>query len=133
MARAMADLTGPARDFLAERHLGTVATVRVDGTPHVAAVGFTVDPDTGVARVITSDGNQKVRNVDRDGYAALTQVDGRRWLTLEGPATVHREPERVADAERRYAHRYREPRANPRRVVIEVAVTRVLGSRTLLG
>ncbi|MDN5750845.1 MAG: acyltransferase, partial [Pseudonocardia sp.] len=33
----------------------------------------------------------------------------------------------VADAERRYARRYRVPRVNPERVVIEIAVRRVLG------
>ena len=68
----------------------------------------------------------------RQGYAAVTNVDGPRWLTLEGPATVHRDRERVAEAERRYAQRYREPKPNPERVVIEIDVQRVLGSHSLL-
>ena len=34
----------------------------------------------------------------------------------------------VADAERRYAARYREPRPNPERVVIAITVTSVLGN-----
>ncbi|MET9199090.1 TIGR03618 family F420-dependent PPOX class oxidoreductase [Gordonia sp. NPDC003585] len=124
---------GPtALEFLSERHLATMSTVRSDGTPHVVAVGFTYDPETGIARVITVDGSQKVRNVERAGYTALTHVDGPRWITLEGPATVHRERPRVAEAERRYAARYREPKPNPRRVVVEVQVRRVLGSKTLL-
>ena len=38
----------------------------------------------------------------------------------------------VRDAELRYAQRYRTPRPNPRRVVIEVRVERVLGSSDLL-
>lgn len=38
----------------------------------------------------------------------------------------------VRDAELRYAQRYRTPRPNPRRVVIEVQVERVLGSSDLL-
>lgn len=33
----------------------------------------------------------------------------------------------VADAERRYAERYRQPRENPERVVIEITVLRALG------
>ena len=37
------------------------------------------------------------------------------------------DPERVAEAVRRYALRYRQPAENPRRVVIEIAVDRVLG------
>jgi hypothetical protein len=36
------------------------------------------------------------------------------------------------DAELRYAQRYRTPRVNPRRVVIEVRIERVLGSSELL-
>jgi hypothetical protein len=42
---------------------------------------------------------------------------------------VREDPASVADAEARYAARYRTPRPNPERVVIEIAVTRVLGSR----
>ena len=127
------DLGAAALEFLTERHLASLSTVRADGTPHVVAVGFTYQPDAGLVRVITFDGSQKVRNVERAGYAAVNHVDGPRWLTLEGPARVSREPDRVRDAERRYAARYREPKPNPRRVVIEIEVTRVLGSATLLG
>jgi hypothetical protein len=55
-------------------------------------------------------------------------VDGRRWSTLEGRAVVRRDPESVADAERRYAERYKTPRENPSRVVVEIRVTRVMGN-----
>ena len=82
--------------------------------------------------MITREGSQKVRNAERGGYAAVTNVDGPRWLTLEGRATVHRDRDRVAEAERRYAQRYREPKPNPERVVIEIDVQRVLGSHSLL-
>lgn len=133
MARTAADLTDAATTFLTERHLATLATVRADGSPHVVAVGFTWDPETGTARVITSDGSAKVRNAERRGRGALTQIDGARWLTLEGPARVLRDADAVRDAEQRYERRYRPPRVNPRRVVIEVRVERVLGSSTLLG
>jgi hypothetical protein len=51
---------------------------------------------------------------------------------LEGRASVNRETDAVRDAELRYAQRYRTPRENPRRVVIEVQVERVLGSSDLL-
>jgi hypothetical protein len=34
----------------------------------------------------------------------------------------------VADAEQRYAGRYRRPRQNPLRVVLEISVDRVLGN-----
>ncbi|SIR89470.1 TIGR03618 family F420-dependent PPOX class oxidoreductase [Williamsia sterculiae] len=132
MPTTAADLTADALEFLTERHLASVVTLRHDGTPHSVAVGFTYDQERRVVRVITSDGKQKVRNVDRSGYAAVTQVDGPRWLTLEGPARILRDADDVQIAERRYAQRYREPRPNPRRVVVEIDVARVLGSRSLL-
>lgn len=115
--------------FLAERHLATLTTLRPDGSPHVVAVGFTFDPDTAIARVITFAPSRKARNVAaRPGdRAALCQVDGGRWLTLEGPAEVSDDPARVAEAVRRYAGRYRQPGERDDRVVIELAVDRVLG------
>ena len=45
---------------------------------------------------------------------------------------MNNEVDAVRDAELRYAQRYRTPRVNPRRVVIEVQVERVLGSSDLL-
>ena len=66
------------------------------------------------------------------GVAVLSQVDGARWLSLEGTSTVLTETDKVRDAELRYAQRYRTPRPNPKRVVIEVRVERVLGSSGLL-
>ena len=100
--------------------------------PHVVAVGFTFDPKTHIARVITTGGSQKAVNAQDRGVAVLSQVDGARWLSLEGKSTVNTESEAVRDAELRYAQRYRTPRVNPKRVVIEVRVERVLGSSDLL-
>ncbi|PPJ15708.1 PPOX class F420-dependent enzyme [Nocardia nova] len=132
-AAARIDLSPSALEFVTERHLATLTTLRADGTPHVVAVGFTWDPEAGIARVITSGTSIKARNADRRGYAALSQVDGPRWLTLEGPAEVWTERDQVAEAEARYAERYRTPRENPQRVVIAVRVARVLSSSTLRG
>ncbi|MFJ3667710.1 pyridoxamine 5'-phosphate oxidase family protein [Streptomyces sp. NPDC090106] len=118
--------------FWRERHLCTLTTLRPDGTPHVVPVGVTYDPEAGLARVITNRASAKARHVRAAGAdgapVAVCQVSGRRWATLEGRARVRSEPERVAEAERRYAERYeRAPRPNPDRVVIEIEVTRVLG------
>ncbi|MFF7636200.1 pyridoxamine 5'-phosphate oxidase family protein [Kitasatospora sp. NPDC008050] len=120
--------------FWEEYHICTLTTLRPNGTPHVVPVGATYDPVTGIARVITSSGSRKARNVLAAGEAgarvALCQVDGARWATLEGRAVVRQDAESVADAEARYAQRYRTPRPNPERVVIEIKVTRVLGRGT---
>ena len=128
MSRLPQDLAPETLAFLAERHLATLTTLRPDGSPHAVPVGFTYDPDGAVARVITSGGSAKVRHVRAGGRVALCQVDGRRWLTLEGTATVREDARAVADAERRYAERYRAPRENPARVVLEISVDRVLGN-----
>ncbi|WP_320068125.1 pyridoxamine 5'-phosphate oxidase family protein [Micromonospora sp. RTGN7] len=118
--------------FCRERHLATLTTLRTDGTPHVVPVGMTLDADAGLARVITSGTSAKARHVASAGTVgtpvAVCHVDGRRWLTVEGRAVVRADPASVAEAERRYAERYRTPRPNPSRVVIEITVTRILGS-----
>lgn len=127
MALDPAALPAAALDFLTERHLATLSGLRADGSLHVVPVGFTWDQATRTARVITSAGTQKARNVARGSRVALCQVDGWRWLTLEGTGRVVEEPAAVADAVARYTARYRPPRVNPRRVVLEVSVDRVLG------
>ncbi|MEU4399949.1 pyridoxamine 5'-phosphate oxidase family protein [Micromonospora orduensis] len=118
--------------FCAERHLATLTTLRADGTPHVVPVGVTLDPEAGLARVITSGTSRKARQVAAAGAAgtpvAVCHVDGRRWLTIEGRAVLRSDRAAVAEAERRYAERYRTPRPNPERVVIEITVTGLLGS-----
>jgi F420H(2)-dependent biliverdin reductase len=115
-------------DFWTERRLATLVTLRRDGTPHVVPVGVTLDVAARLARVICGGGSQKVRNVAASGLAVVSQVDGRHWSTLEGTAVVRDDPAAVADAVERYAVRYRQPRVDPQRVVIEIAVARVLGN-----
>jgi PPOX class probable F420-dependent enzyme len=120
-------LPGSVTEFLTERHLATLTTLRADGTPHVVPVGFTWDGGACTARVITSGGSMKARNAGAGGRAVLCQVEGRRWLSLEGVGTLSRSPDDVRDAEQRYAVRYRTPRENPARVVVVIRVDRILG------
>ena len=114
-------------DFLGERHLGTLTTLRADGSPHVVAVGFTFDAAARVARIITFAPSQKARNAARGGRAAVCQVDGGRWLTLEGGVRLVEDPAGVAKAVDAYAARYRQPGERADRVAIEIAVDKVLG------
>ena len=117
-------------EFWTERHLCVLSTVRADGTVHATPVGATLDVEAGLVRVICSGTSYKARTIQRLGSAAVavTQVDGRRWSTLEGRAVVSDDPARVEEAVRRYTKRYREPRVNPRRVVVEITITKVLGN-----
>ncbi len=124
------DLSADVLNFLAERHLATLTLLRPDGTPHVTPVGFTWDDERQLVRVITWDGSKKARLLSAadGGRAAVCQVDGGRWLTLEGPALVTGESGRAADGVARYAERYRQPkdRGDDRRV-IEISVDRIMG------
>ena len=133
MAFDLAALPPELEAFTTERHLATLTTLRPDGTPHVTPVGFTWDADAGLVRVITFAPSRKARNLQQGtgaspgGRAVVCQVDGGRWLTFEGPATVTDDPERVAEAVRRYGVRYRQPGERVDRVAIEVAVDRITG------
>ena len=128
MSLDLDDLGPDVLTFLTERYLATLTTLRADGSPHVVPVGFTYEPETRLARVITSGESVKARNAGRDGaVAALCQVDRARWLTLSGPVRVDHDPDAVADAVARYAERYRAPRENPLRVALVIEVTRILG------
>jgi len=126
-------LTPEQTVFVTERHLATLTTLRADGTPHVVPVAFTWDADARLVRITTERTSVKARNVARAAAAggarvALCQVDGGRWLTFEGTATVSDDPDEVAEAVRRYAVRYRQLEPNPERVVVLVRPERVLGS-----
>lgn len=125
MARTRDELTDADHQFLTERHLGTLTTLRADGAPHVVAIAFTYDD--GAVSIISSDQTQKVVNVEERGRAVVCQVDGRRWLALEGEAVVIRDPDGVAQGERLFERRYRPVRENPKRVVIRFEVDRILG------
>lgn len=132
----MLRLSAPRLAFVTERHLATLTTLRGDGTPHVVPVAFTWDAEAGVARVTTKPTTQKAVNARRGGAgglgrAALCQVDGRRWLTLEGTVEVADDPAEIAEALRRYEQRYRPPNPAVERVVLRVAVDRAMSSREL--
>jgi PPOX class probable F420-dependent enzyme len=125
------DLSVEVLTFLSERHLATLTTLRPDGSPHVVAVGFSYDSDAHVARVITWATSQKAVNARRMAAAgqraAVCQVDGGRWLSLEGPVRLVTEPELIVAGVEGYAARYRPPKQRDDRVVIEIDVDRILG------
>ena len=86
--------------YTAATILTTVTTHRPDGSPHVVPVGFGYDQESGLARIITFAPSKKARNLRAapGSRAVVCQVDGGRWLALEGPAEVTDDPSRVASA-----------------------------------
>ena len=123
-------LTPAMLDFVRERHLATLTTLRADCSPHVVPVGFSYDETAHVVRVITFFPSQKAINAQRGCRAAVSQVDGGRWITLEGVArlvTMESDPVEVRRAVEGYAARYREPKERENRVAIIIAVDNVMG------
>lgn len=111
-------------EFIAERHLATLVTQRADGSPHAVPVGFTLHQ--GNVRVITFSTSVKAKNAARGGRASVTQLDGARWVTLEGSVRLLTDATSVSDAVDAYARRYRPPKVRADRVVVEIEVDRVL-------
>lgn len=121
--------------FWRQRHHQSLTTLTPAGMPHTVPVAATLDPAAGLARVLTSRHSKKARNIAAYGGPSpvtLCQVDGRTWVTLEGHAEISDDPLVVADAERRYAERFRTPRVNPHRVILLVTVDRAIGSVSAL-
>jgi len=83
-----------------ERHLARLATVGVDGTPHIAPVGWSLDDDASVVQVggIDLPSTKKFRDVARNGRAAIVIDDvlppfRPRGVEVRGRAVVLHEPE----------------------------------------
>ncbi len=117
-------------EFLARRHLAGLTIVEPDGRPHVTPVGFTWDAEACLVRIITRASSRKARMLERHPglQAAVCQIDGALWITLEGHAVVTADPDRCATGVALYAQRYSSPAdLGPDRRVIEVTVSRWMG------
>jgi PPOX class probable F420-dependent enzyme len=121
------DITPEMLAFLSEYHLASLTTMRADGSAHVVPVGFSYDHVAQVVRIITFASSLKYKNALRGGRAVVSQVDGGRWLTLEGAVSGTDDIVRVAAAVDGYAARYRQPGEREDRVAIEIAVDRIMG------
>jgi len=78
-------------------HTGKLATVRVDGRPHVAPVWFVVDDD-GTIVFTTGEETVKGRNLRRTGQAAMCVDDERppfSFVAVEGPVTLSADLDQV--------------------------------------
>ncbi|GGR76631.1 PPOX class F420-dependent enzyme [Micromonospora fulviviridis] len=86
---------------------GKLATVRADGSPHVAPIWFVLDGDDLVFN--TGRSSVKGRNLARDPRAALT-VDEEHapyaFVTVRGPVTIGEDPVESLPWSTRIAARY---------------------------
>lgn len=112
--------------FLTDRHYATLTTLHRDGRPHVVPVGFSWWPDEAMALVSVPAVSQKTLNAERDQRVSLCQSVDHRWLTLQGHATVHRDPAWIERAVNAYKQRYGRVGITIERACIEIHVDTVL-------
>ena len=85
----MATLDDKARKFLEQPYVGTVTTLRQDGSPHSTIVWVDVDEDG--ASFNTAAGRAKPRHLERDPRLSLLVVDPEdtyKWVAVSGTAEL---------------------------------------------
>jgi PPOX class probable F420-dependent enzyme len=120
-------------EFLDNPFVGTVTTLRTDGSPHTTVVW--VDRENGQVSFNTALGRAKVRHLTHDPRVSLTVVDPEdpyRWLSISGRAELDEEG---ADAQidrlaKKYLGKDEYPwrSAHERRVTVRIEPERVDGS-----
>lgn len=77
-----------ALDFVTDRHLGVLLTVKADGRPHASNIGYATWD--GAVHVSTRAHQVKIANLRRDDRAGLhvTSDDFGSWAVVEGRATL---------------------------------------------
>ena len=85
----MSTLDDNARKFLEHPYVGTVTTLRQDGSPHSTIVWVDVDED-GLS-FNTAAGRAKPRHLERDPRVSLLVVDPEntyKWVSISGTAEL---------------------------------------------
>ena len=122
----MAKLGEKQRSFLDENpFVGTVTTLRADGSPHSTIVW--VDVDDGKVSFNTARGRAKTEHLDKDPRASLLVVDPNntyKWVAVSGPAEV---TESGADAQidklaKKYLGKNEYPWRNPQETRVKVLI-----------
>ena len=132
----MAALPPKVRKFLDGKHIGKLATVMDDGSPHVTPIWYMREGEMVVINTTTT--RVKYRNIERDGRVCFLVDDGYPHVILFGKARIAKERDRMKDIEKlaiRYTGKragtkaartrfWNEPRASieirPERLVVEL-------------
>ncbi len=121
----MATLNEKHRKFLEEPFVGTVTTLRDDGSPHSTIVW--VDVEDGKVSFNTARGRAKSKHLERDPRASLLMVDpnnSHKWVAVSGPAQL---TEEGADAQidklaKKYLGKDKYPWRNPEETRVKVLI-----------
>ncbi len=65
--------------FVAERNVGSLATIKRDGRPQLSNVSYTYDPDSGLVRMSLTDDRAKIYNLRRDPRASMLVQSAGGW------------------------------------------------------
>ena len=119
--------------LLADRAFAALTTVRPDGRPHTAVVGYTYDAETHECWLIVRGSGVKFANLIASGGSqpvTLCQVgDGGRWITFEGALRLVLGPDALAETLGRYQSRYGDQIGDdPTRVCAVLNVTMAYGT-----
>src|SRR5438067_416150 len=101
---AQAGLTSAVRAFLEERRYATVATINESGMPQLTAIWYALQGDEVLMN--TASGRLKHRNLQRDPRVAICVVDGERYVTLYGRATLIDDQDQAREDDYQLAIRY---------------------------
>ncbi len=120
---------------------GKLATVRSDGSPHIAAIWFAFDSETGDLIFLTQETSLKCRNIQRDPRVSVLAEDETfpfGWARLDGVATTSAADliHWATESCRRYvgddrADEYGRRNGVPGEVVVRVRATKLVGQTEL--
>jgi PPOX class probable F420-dependent enzyme len=85
----MAKLSDKHKEFLEQPFVGTVTTLREDGSPHSTIVW--VDVDDGIVSFNTAYGRAKPTHLQKDpraGVLVVDPADSHKWISVDGPAEL---------------------------------------------
>jgi PPOX class probable F420-dependent enzyme len=86
----MAKLTEKQKEFLTNPYVGTVTTLRDDGSPHSTVV-WVDDVENGAVSFNTAYGRLKPSNLEHDPRVSLLVIDPNdtyKWIALDGTAQL---------------------------------------------
>jgi PPOX class probable F420-dependent enzyme len=86
----MAKLTEKQKEFLKNPYVGTVTTLRDDGSPHSTVV-WVDDVENGAVSFNTAYGRLKPSNLEHDPRVSLLVIDPSdtyKWIALDGTAEL---------------------------------------------
>ena len=84
------ELSSAVRAFLSEARFGSAATVARDGSPQQTAMWYELQGDEIMMN--TKVGRAKERNLKRDPRCSLCVVEGYRYVSVRGRATLDYDP-----------------------------------------